>query len=105
VAYVCRRIVNDSLRTDVALLYPPYMIALSAMYMACSMQQKDAKKWFAELNVDMDKVDALTGLAIRGSPIVRICCYQGKNGLVLTEDSPSDDLIFSRIIVLSKQDH
>ena len=52
----CRRIINDSLRTDVALLYPPYLIALAAMYMACSMQQKDAKQWFAELSVDMDKV-------------------------------------------------
>ena len=26
--YIFRRIVNDSLRTDVCLLYPPYLIAL-----------------------------------------------------------------------------
>lgn len=25
---ICRRIINDSLRTDVCLLYPPYLIAL-----------------------------------------------------------------------------
>ena len=28
VVFVCRRIVNDTLRTDVPLLFPPYMIAL-----------------------------------------------------------------------------
>ena len=50
------RIVNDSLRTDVPLLYPPYLIALSCLHMACVIQQKDAKQWFAELTVDMDKI-------------------------------------------------
>ena len=50
------RIVNDSLRTDVPLLYPPYLIALACLHMACVIQQKDAKQWFAELTVDMDKI-------------------------------------------------
>ncbi|ELT95692.1 hypothetical protein CAPTEDRAFT_154644 [Capitella teleta] len=50
------RIVNDSLRTDVPLLYPPYLIALASLHMACVIQQKDAKQWFAELSVDMDKI-------------------------------------------------
>lgn len=54
------RIVNDSLRTDVCLLYPPYMIALAAIHMACVIQQKDTKQWFAELSVDMDKVVEIT---------------------------------------------
>ena len=31
-------------------------IFVAALYMACAMQQKDAKQWFAELSVDMDKV-------------------------------------------------
>lgn len=50
------RIINDSLRTDVSLLYPPYMISLAALHMACVIQQKDAKQWFAELAVDLEKV-------------------------------------------------
>ncbi|KAK2154296.1 hypothetical protein LSH36_271g00019 [Paralvinella palmiformis] len=54
------RIVNDSLRTDVALLYPPFMIALAALHMASVMQQRDTKTWFAELAVDLDKVLEVT---------------------------------------------
>ena len=30
--YIFRRIVNDSLRTDVCLLYPPYLIALGKFF-------------------------------------------------------------------------
>ncbi|XP_014661920.1 PREDICTED: cyclin-C-like [Priapulus caudatus] len=54
------KIVNDSLRTDVHLLYPPYQIALAALHMACVMLNRDAKQWFAELSVDMDKIMEIT---------------------------------------------
>jgi len=54
------RIVNDSLRTDLPLLYPPFMIALACLHMACVIQQKDCKQWFAELSVDMDKILEIT---------------------------------------------
>ncbi|CAH1782036.1 unnamed protein product [Owenia fusiformis] len=54
------RIVNDSLRTDICLFYPPYLIALACLHMACVIQQKDAKQWFAELSVDMDKILEIT---------------------------------------------
>uniref|UniRef100_A0A671SVY1 Cyclin-C n=1 Tax=Sinocyclocheilus anshuiensis TaxID=1608454 RepID=A0A671SVY1_9TELE len=50
------RIVNDTYRTDLCLLYPPFMIALACLHVACVVQQKDARQWFAELSVDMDKV-------------------------------------------------
>jgi cyclin C len=50
------RIINDSLRTDVSLLYPPFMISLAALHLACVIQQKDVKQWFAELSVDFEKV-------------------------------------------------
>lgn len=54
------RIVNDSLRTDVSLLYPPYQIAIGALQIACVMLGKDnLKPWFAELNVDMDKIQEI----------------------------------------------
>lgn len=49
-------VINDSLRTDVSLLYPPYLIALAALHMAAVIQQKDLKLWFAELTVDLSKV-------------------------------------------------
>ncbi|XP_061395153.1 cyclin-C [Musca vetustissima] len=54
------RIVNDSLRTDVCLLYPPYQIAIACLQIACVILQKDSQKsWFAELNVDLDKVQEI----------------------------------------------
>ncbi|XP_054771453.2 cyclin-C-like [Lytechinus pictus] len=54
-------IINDSLRTDVCLLYPPYLIALASLHMACVISQNDHTKiWFADLNVDLDKILEIT---------------------------------------------
>ncbi|TRY63654.1 hypothetical protein TCAL_02049, partial [Tigriopus californicus] len=53
------RLVNDSLRTDVSLLFPPYQIALACIHMACTAKGVDAKNWFAELNADLDKVQEI----------------------------------------------
>ena len=72
------KIINDSLRTDLCLLYPPYIIALGknpstfpvvklvyllivsqsgALHIACIQTNKEsAKQWFAELNVDLGSV-------------------------------------------------
>ena len=50
------RIVNDTYRTDLCLLYPPFMIALACLHVACVVQQNDARQWFAELSVDMEKI-------------------------------------------------
>lgn len=54
------RVVNDSLRTDLSLLYPPYQIAIGCLQIACVMLQKDLKSWFAELNVDIDKIQEIS---------------------------------------------
>merc|ERR1712179_293289 len=54
------RIVNDSLRTDVSLMYPPYQIALSCIHMACVILSKDCKQWFAELHVDLDTIKEIS---------------------------------------------
>lgn len=54
------RIVNDSLRTDLCLLYPPSLIALACLQMACVFLKKDCKQWFAELNVDTEKIFEIT---------------------------------------------
>ena len=50
------RIVNDTYRSDISLLYPPYLVALACIHMAAVVQKKDVKAWFAELSVDMGKV-------------------------------------------------
>lgn len=53
---VAWRIINDSLRTDICLLYPPSLIALACLHMSCVVLKKDAKQWFADLNVDTEKI-------------------------------------------------
>lgn len=58
------RIVNDSLRTDVCLLYPPYQIAIGCLQIACVILQKDHKAWFAELNVDIEKIQEIARFII-----------------------------------------
>ena len=54
------KIVNDSYRSDLCLLQPPYLIALAAIHMAAVIQKKDIRPWFAELNVDMNKILEIT---------------------------------------------
>ncbi|KJE91914.1 cyclin C [Capsaspora owczarzaki ATCC 30864] len=53
-------ILNDSYRTDLCLQYPPYMIALAALYLACIMKEKQLSpkmvEWFAELNVNPEEL-------------------------------------------------
>ena len=53
-------IVNDSYRTDICLLYPPYLIALSAIYLASFLKDKDLKQWFSDLSVEMAEVRSLS---------------------------------------------
>ncbi|KAK3782774.1 hypothetical protein RRG08_035113 [Elysia crispata] len=57
---VAWRMINDSLRTDIPLLYPPYLIALACLHLASIVKQKDIKTWCAELSVDNDKVMEIT---------------------------------------------
>lgn len=54
------KIVNDSYRSDICLLYPPYLTALAAIHMAAVIHKKDVKAWFAELSVDMGKILEVT---------------------------------------------
>jgi cyclin C len=54
------RIVNDTYRCDVSLMYPPYLIALTCIHMAAVVTKKDVKGWFSELSVDMEKILEIT---------------------------------------------
>ena len=52
-------VVNDSLRTDAGLLFPPFLIAIAALHMACVLLQDRGsghKDWFASLNVDFEDI-------------------------------------------------
>jgi cyclin C len=48
--------VNDTYRTDLILIYPPFMIALACIYIASVIKEKDTRLWFEELRVDMNVV-------------------------------------------------
>jgi cyclin C len=41
-------------------MYPPSLIALACLNISCLIQKKDAKQWFSELNVDMEKIFEIT---------------------------------------------
>eukprot|EP01097_Dermamoeba_algensis_P000197 TRINITY_DN1070_c0_g1_i2.p1 TRINITY_DN1070_c0_g1~~TRINITY_DN1070_c0_g1_i2.p1 ORF type:complete len:298 (-),score=60.52 TRINITY_DN1070_c0_g1_i2:194-1087(-) len=49
-------IINDSYLTDVSLLYPPHIIALSALFLSSFISGKDLTAWFSELDVDMKDI-------------------------------------------------
>jgi len=57
---VAWKFVNDSFRTDVCLLYPPFQIALACLHMASVLYGKDLRSWFSELSVDMEKIQEIT---------------------------------------------
>ncbi|XP_072992195.1 cyclin-C1-1 isoform X1 [Typha latifolia] len=49
-------LVNDTYKTDLILIYPPYMIALACIYIASVLKDKDTTTWFEELRADMNIV-------------------------------------------------
>ncbi|KAL9643528.1 hypothetical protein ABK040_010142 [Willaertia magna] len=55
-------IVNDSYFCEVVLKYPPYLIALTAIYMTCLMKDEKDKirKWFDQLYVDMKQIGEIS---------------------------------------------
>uniref|UniRef100_A0A1I7YHZ2 Cyclin-C n=1 Tax=Steinernema glaseri TaxID=37863 RepID=A0A1I7YHZ2_9BILA len=50
------RICNDVLKTDASLLYAPHLIAVACIAAAAVYANRDIKLWFAEINVDYEKV-------------------------------------------------
>ncbi|GMS78300.1 hypothetical protein PENTCL1PPCAC_475, partial [Pristionchus entomophagus] len=52
------KIINDSIRTDLSIIYPPHVIAIGAFQLAVIMhnREKDFLNWFADLQVEMDKI-------------------------------------------------
>lgn len=52
----CWSLVNDSYRTDLILIYPPHMVALACIMLACVIKDRDSRTWFEDLRVDMNVV-------------------------------------------------
>eukprot|EP00474_Spongospora_subterranea_P001292 CRZ01750.1 hypothetical protein [Spongospora subterranea] len=59
-------IANDSYGTDIMLLYPPYVIAVACIQMACNFHEKDIREWSQKLRIKMDQVFEV---------IAEILCY------------------------------
>ena len=55
---VAGMLVNDAQRCDVALVYPPFIVALAALYLAGVHARVDVKPWFDHLNVNVAEVRA-----------------------------------------------
>eukprot|EP00761_Pharyngomonas_kirbyi_P008986 gb/GECH01009001.1/.p1 GENE.gb/GECH01009001.1/~~gb/GECH01009001.1/.p1 ORF type:complete len:292 (+),score=51.91 gb/GECH01009001.1/:1-876(+) len=53
-------LLNDSYHTDACLMYPPYIIALTVVYMSGIITRVDMRAWFDGINVDMKKIGDLT---------------------------------------------
>eukprot|EP00250_Pteridium_aquilinum_P013840 c21604_g1_i2 orf=465-905(+) len=47
-------LVNDTYQTDLVLMYPPHMIALSCIFLACILKERDTVSWFEELRIDLN---------------------------------------------------
>jgi len=54
-------IVNDSYYTDCCMIYPPYLIAISAIYISCQLLQLDYKGWLRAAQVDHTQIIEITG--------------------------------------------
>ena len=51
-------LIIDSQRCDVGLMYPPFIIALAALYLACVYSKAEIKPWFDQLNINISEVRA-----------------------------------------------
>ena len=56
-----------------------YLIALSCVYVAAGRLKRDVSEWFAEMNVDMKEVAAVTGKGEPCAPKGRGACLDGWN--------------------------
>ncbi|XP_024975076.1 cyclin-C1-2-like isoform X1 [Cynara cardunculus var. scolymus] len=49
-------LVNDTYKTDLILVHPPYLIGLACIYVASVLKEKENTAWFEDLRVDMNVV-------------------------------------------------
>ena len=58
-------IVNDTYRTPLPLSYPPYMLALTAVYMAAAMNDVSVADWFGSMLVDINEIHDIAARMVR----------------------------------------
>ena len=56
------RLASECIRSDIVLLFPPFMIALACLHAACALVCNTCshREWFAELSVDYDNILEIT---------------------------------------------
>jgi cyclin C len=61
------RIINDSLKTDAALLYPPYEIALACILLAAKYRSKlpTIKQYMIEAQIDLERIYDVVKLLVK----------------------------------------
>ena len=55
----CRAVINDSYKTECSLIYPPYIVALGCLHVACVLTQKDITHWWERLSCNLNQVSHL----------------------------------------------
>eukprot|EP00736_Rhodelphis_marinus_P005682 Rmarinus@m.20028 len=53
------QLINDSYRTDLSLMYPPYLIAIACLYLAGGVHKRNMDQWLSQLRVDPEEVQAI----------------------------------------------
>lgn len=53
------KFVNDSLKTDMALMHPPAYVAMACLHLASIARQMDLTNWFAEVAVDWEAIQEI----------------------------------------------
>eukprot|EP00730_Choanoeca_flexa_P007799 TRINITY_DN12395_c2_g2_i4.p1 TRINITY_DN12395_c2_g2~~TRINITY_DN12395_c2_g2_i4.p1 ORF type:complete len:292 (+),score=51.81 TRINITY_DN12395_c2_g2_i4:176-1051(+) len=57
-------ILNDYLRTDACLMFPPYLIALAALHLASMLDKIDISSWMARLTMNPTEIVEVVQVAI-----------------------------------------
>eukprot|EP00039_Didymoeca_costata_P010564 m.142579 g.142579 ORF g.142579 m.142579 type:complete len:274 (+) comp14880_c0_seq2:136-957(+) len=58
------RIVNDSLRSDLCFLYPPYLIAIGCLHFASIVKNQDLSVWLGGLNICTEEIMEVTQILL-----------------------------------------
>lgn len=66
---------NDAYRTDLLLVWPPYMIALGCLVLAAGVCGRDLAEWVATLDVNLDQVGrGAAALGGGGRSVLFVAC-------------------------------
>lgn len=57
-------ICNDSYRSDAIMMYPPYLVALAAVYIALVKVQRDPEEYFVRFNVNRDQLKTVINILL-----------------------------------------